>query len=70
MNTCSNEGERICTQKNNAITHTHKKQRQEREYKITQEQLKNNARISHKSLEGVVTECRSVGVLLRCLVLV
>jgi hypothetical protein len=36
-------------------------------YKITQEQLKNIARISLKSLEGVVVECQSVGVLLRCL---
>jgi hypothetical protein len=40
--------------------HTHKKQRQERKYNITQEQLKNIARISLKSLEGVVVECQSV----------
>jgi hypothetical protein len=45
----------------------HKKQRQEREYKITQEQLKTGARISLKSLEDVVADCWSVGVLLRCL---
>jgi hypothetical protein len=46
--------------------HTQKKQRQEREYKITQEQLKNSVLNSLKSLEGVVAECRSVCVLLRC----
>jgi hypothetical protein len=39
----------------------------EREYKITQEQLKTGTRISLKSLEDVVVECRGVGVLLRCL---
>jgi hypothetical protein len=44
--------------------HKQEKQRQEREYKITQEQLKIGARISLKSLEGMVAECRSVGVLL------
>jgi hypothetical protein len=48
-------------------SNTRKKQRQECKYKITQEQLNNNARISHKSLEGMVVECRSVDVLLRCL---
>jgi hypothetical protein len=49
--------------------HMHKKQRQEREYKITHEQLKTCSRISLKSLEATVTECWSVGVLLRFLVL-
>jgi hypothetical protein len=63
VNTRVREGERthIKAQHRN----THKKQRQEREYKITQEQLKNSTQISLKSLDGVVAECRSVGVLLR-----
>jgi hypothetical protein len=42
-------------------------QRQEHENKITQEQLVNITQISHKSLEGMVAKCWSVGVLLRCL---
>jgi hypothetical protein len=44
------------------------KKRQEREYKITQEQLKTGVRISLKSLEHIIAVYRNVGVLLRCLV--
>jgi hypothetical protein len=35
-------------------------------YKITQEQLKNGVQIPLKSLEGMVTEFQSVGMLLKC----
>ena len=59
--------EKIYAHKSTMQQHTQKKQRQEREYKITQEQLKNSALNSLKSLEGMVAECRSVCVLLRCL---
>jgi hypothetical protein len=47
--------------------HTHKMQRQERKNKATELQLRNNAQISLKSLEGVVTESWTCSVHLRCL---
>jgi hypothetical protein len=62
IKTWSKEGERIHTQKHNAVTHTRSKDKS-----ASRRSHKNNSKLALKSLEGMVTDCRSVGVLLRCL---
>jgi hypothetical protein len=55
------------THKCKSQQHTLESQRHEHKNTISQEQFESGARISLKSLEGMVTKFQSVGMPLRCL---